>query len=519
MARDNFSKSVVDQLKQRVAFRCSNPECRAPTAAPSQDSDKAHLIGVAAHIHAASPGGPRYLTKMTQSERKAFDNGIWLCSNCSIKIDRDEKRYTADLLRGWKRQAEDAALRELGKRLPSEADAVNTLKTALTGLPHRTLSQAISNVHHAADLTLQELDPRFNVRTDFVNGAIIHHLLPRETVETTLQFKKSPKNYSNYKKLIDEGEPFRIRSEDFKFSGSALLEHIAQQEGTLTISPPTRPALLKIWLTEKGSLVTTGVDDINGHITWGKKILNFTGTCFDGLFKFELKRELNPRGKNGRILISLNRSAWKDKDIRTLPYFKKVHSFFYGLHKEHDFHLRLELNGESLIEAFSVLDSKAIDGTFTLLSYIDKARIIATHTDSNILLPEDIEFSDKEHQEISDIASRFLKKETYTAADLTKNSSVTLIVDKDKENLDSILGKDEPSNVQYIAQDRETVDIFGSAIALPPVEIKLSGVRPLVKVPLEEIKEGDHVEIEWIPTNDFICSIEYSEDSIPESIG
>lgn len=53
LARDNFSKAIIETLKARVAHRCSNPDCRVPTSAPSSN-DKVNSIGIAAHICAAS---------------------------------------------------------------------------------------------------------------------------------------------------------------------------------------------------------------------------------------------------------------------------------------------------------------------------------------------------------------------------------------------------------------------------------------------------------------------------------
>ena len=70
-------------------------------------------VGIAAHITAASPGGPRYCASMTTNERSSIDNGIWLCSNCSAMIDKDKKKYTVDLLHEWKRQAEKNASDEI----------------------------------------------------------------------------------------------------------------------------------------------------------------------------------------------------------------------------------------------------------------------------------------------------------------------------------------------------------------------------------------------------------------------
>jgi len=104
MARDDFTKPTKNQAYQRVAGRCSNPDCRATTSAPVGEVDFSN-VGVGAHIHAASPGGPRYLATMTAEERRGFGNIIWLCQTCSTIIDRDRDLYSAELLQKWKSSA------------------------------------------------------------------------------------------------------------------------------------------------------------------------------------------------------------------------------------------------------------------------------------------------------------------------------------------------------------------------------------------------------------------------------
>ena len=106
MARDNFKAITVERLGQRVNYRCSNPYCAAQASGPSWDSDKSISIGVAAHITATSQGGPRYNEKLTSEQRQAFANGIWLCNNCSRKVDSDPTQFTAEVLREWKSFAE-----------------------------------------------------------------------------------------------------------------------------------------------------------------------------------------------------------------------------------------------------------------------------------------------------------------------------------------------------------------------------------------------------------------------------
>jgi len=111
--RDDFDARTKEILARRVGYRCSNPGCRQLTSGPQEDPTKAVNIGVAAHITAASEGGPRYDPGLLAKERRSVDNGIWLCQNCAKLIDSDVRQYTPDLLCEWKRKAEQAAREEL----------------------------------------------------------------------------------------------------------------------------------------------------------------------------------------------------------------------------------------------------------------------------------------------------------------------------------------------------------------------------------------------------------------------
>src|SRR5208337_4365996 len=80
--RDDFSKQTVMDVARAVGYRCSNPECNQPTVGANAAQDGIVTIGVAAHICAASSGGPRYNAAQSREARRSKDNGIWLCQNC-----------------------------------------------------------------------------------------------------------------------------------------------------------------------------------------------------------------------------------------------------------------------------------------------------------------------------------------------------------------------------------------------------------------------------------------------------
>src|SRR5262245_11199195 len=111
--RDEFPGAIRRAVSQRVELRCSSPTCGKPTSGPADDPERSVSIGVAAHITAASPGGPRYDASLTPEQRSSITNAIWLCQNCAALIDRDIARFTAPKLRDWKERAERAASLQL----------------------------------------------------------------------------------------------------------------------------------------------------------------------------------------------------------------------------------------------------------------------------------------------------------------------------------------------------------------------------------------------------------------------
>lgn len=125
VARDNFSKDTVRELAGRAGHACSNPDCRRPTSgAAFGDDGKIVIVGVAAHIKAAAPGGPRYDPLQTPEERRHASNGIWLCTTHAKQIDDDAKHFTVEKLKGWKHEAERrSALAILTLRVPDASAA------------------------------------------------------------------------------------------------------------------------------------------------------------------------------------------------------------------------------------------------------------------------------------------------------------------------------------------------------------------------------------------------------------
>lgn len=111
---------------------------RPTSGAALGDSDKVVIVGVAAHIKAAAPGGPRYDPLQTTDERRHSSNGIWLCTTHAKQIDDDPAHFTVEKIKGWKQGAEQrSALAILTLRKPDATVEQSAAEQTANGLAQR----------------------------------------------------------------------------------------------------------------------------------------------------------------------------------------------------------------------------------------------------------------------------------------------------------------------------------------------------------------------------------------------
>ncbi|MET4670073.1 AAA family ATPase [Streptomyces sp. PvR018] len=102
-------------MAQRAGFRCSNPQCGALTIGPGAGPEGVSDTGTAAHIFAAAADGPRGTGGLSDKERSAISNGIWMCASCGRLVDVNAGRfYSESLLRSWKDLHENRTRLEQG---------------------------------------------------------------------------------------------------------------------------------------------------------------------------------------------------------------------------------------------------------------------------------------------------------------------------------------------------------------------------------------------------------------------
>ncbi|MCL4745655.1 MAG: hypothetical protein KJZ83_09580 [Burkholderiaceae bacterium] len=110
--RDDFREKIKLQIAKRAGWLCSYPSCRRLTVGGDI------MVGTAAHICAAAPDGPRYDPNQTPEQRRAAENGIWMCRDHGTAIDSKDPEFTVVKLREWKAWAESEARAQVLREKP-----------------------------------------------------------------------------------------------------------------------------------------------------------------------------------------------------------------------------------------------------------------------------------------------------------------------------------------------------------------------------------------------------------------
>ena len=102
--RAEFSAATRKIIAERAGYQCSALNCGRLTVGPGPVEAQVISTGMAAHIYAASPGGPRGTGGLSATERSEPENGIWCCYSHGKAIDSDTgNAFSAAQLKAWKR--------------------------------------------------------------------------------------------------------------------------------------------------------------------------------------------------------------------------------------------------------------------------------------------------------------------------------------------------------------------------------------------------------------------------------
>lgn len=518
--RDDFTPKVIERLRARVGFRCSHPDCRVPTSGPGEgELDVAHF-GRAAHITAAAPGGPRYDETLTSEQRRSINNAIWLCANHADEIDDLESRYTAQLLRDWKKQAEAAADAEKGRPLPHRDDGTKLLVSALTGQATGLAVSAIGNVHQATEVVLNQLDPRIRVETAFRNGTTEFTLYPQENIpfKLTVPATLAEEWWGAFPRLVDHAREVRLPATGIRIDGSPLFEQIWAKENQLhqiTFTPHRRPATLKLRVTDLASNRIEQLDDCLGHSALGQKTLRFEGTLFDGLLSlaFDAPHQQGP-SPTGKFELERSFALWNGRSIEYLPFFDRLDRLTERLLGGWLLDLSMEIDGNKLFDGS--IDFSAclpyLQPIRYALDYVKLARKLGEFLGERLDFNDEFRISNKDFEDINEIVETIEGRRVIERSELRGSLNCRISLAENLQLLELISAKRETEMaIQFVEDEGVKIVVLGRQLDLPRRVVEIEGVRPCLAQP--NPSQHDSVTVEWIPTERFRMQYRFVSDN------
>ncbi len=458
----DFKEKTLMQLRERVACRCSNPDCRVPTVAANTGGGVTRL-GEGAHICAASPEGPRFDPGMTDEQRSHINNGIWLCSNCHAKVDADERQYTVDVLLTWRCQAEEFSRLELAQKLPSQDDGINLLSAAIGVGAIKSLSEAVRNICRAKERDLERYDNRFRVSASMREGAEYYSITAKENVPVSLTLPNVDGVLDSYRELIEYGKPFAISSEGVGFSGSPLFDEVLRStagNGRFSIVANGVKSSARLEVLSAGGFVLLA-QEFQGLTYGGARGFSFVGKVFEVLsLEVTCAFSANPKVS---MRFEINFSMWEGVNLLRIPCFQRIFDFYRVGVEAARFKAVLDLDESGhLVSAGGEVDGGGFSSVAEFLSYLDGCRKICRLLGVSVTYGVGFYIS-RDDLELVLMYSRIIDGEYIFDEGASVSSMVVNLGDAD--GLMAGIGKEVL--VRNVEDEGPEILIFGKAIRLP----------------------------------------------------
>lgn len=331
--RDDFTAKTIRLLRDEASGICSKPDCRIFTNGSKQLLDGPTSIGIAAHITAAAPGGPRYDKDVTKEERRSISNGIWLCQNHARLIDVDVEAYPVRLLREWKVLALKRAAAMVGQKSITEQEmrAEVRKESGLTlasflGRNENPIQTPVSDILSGYEHGLSKLDPRFEVKAVATSECISHTIT---AIEPGTKLKIQIKNINEVnnlqqsaKEFFEEGCDFSLHSSNFQILGSPLFDEIGKEmkDAYLTFSSDKHLIRTNLYISSNTGQELL-LDTFDSHGTFGSKRLVAHGKALGGYFQLKLTYLFE--NNTATLEITTDASAWVGRDVMKIPYYAR----------------------------------------------------------------------------------------------------------------------------------------------------------------------------------------------------
>ena len=480
--RDDFSDLTKIELLVRAANLCSR--CHVFTVGSTDAGDRKNSIGVAAHICAAAsgPGAKRFDASQTKAQRRHFDNGIWLCYSCSKLIDNEETFHTVAHLKEMKARHQVYVSGWVGVVPMAPFEAKSEIRAGILEATIFLITKAgspanfdVSAVVEGYEQTINSIDPNFKVVVTATSGSVVHKLVPVTSPAPPIQmvFNDDDANISAdlaWQKMIEVGESIHIPTNDFKFVGSKLFEHLNDVivGGTLTLTPGKRRLETCIYfVSDEAEFELAATESFKGK---GSKQFDIEGSALNGFFTF--RYFIHDRYKVDAT-YTFDVAGWLGQPINSLRHYHRIKRAYDFVIKYPKSRISVEivLNGEPM---------RLWDGTYDdytelfnrlkkIVEVAECSKIIASKIPEQLRLKTlDLTLQDERYIELY---AQLFKGDVIRKLDYGE-SIFTARIDDIESRAIKVFCSEEQAEV--VIAKSPIIDFFGNIIRLPRMSKKVS---------------------------------------------
>lgn len=517
---NNFSTATKQKIRDMAGSMCSFPDCRRSTTGAKSDRSTKFGVGVACHIKAASPNGPRYDPAQTTEDRSNFSNGLWMCQTHSVLIDADDSAYSVETLNEWQRISHERATKFVNTRLLTQEESDRNASThAMRSLrdfiksDEDILTRPLTNYVSGYSEALSDLDPRFNIDVTASQNHIMHVIRPlSHSVPLKFEINSDGLHQDTLKKyqdLIESGTPVEFNSDDVQITGSPLLDHVQaiarKNRGSVKLSGQTSIMDTQISVHNASSEVT--LYTLESTMTAGLKKIIMSGVTSDGVFR--VNAVVSQVNYDTSVNLNFSFESWIGKDINKLPYFAR-HKKAANLLKDGSFKV-IYTPSEGGIELpfdFGIsADGRVISSTYAnsvlaisdIQEFANKINIkpLTIHTFENLSSAE---------ESIAKFTPLLSGPKTYKQSPEKRLGGGTIIFD------DNFLKRWAAAQEKYrvtITKPSDCIDLLGNLLQPPPIRFSFENVDIVLFCSLN----SDDTCFELHTNEDTVCAIEIMNNS------
>lgn len=314
---------------------------------------------------------------------------------------------------------------------------------------------------------LNSLDPCLGVRISVQDKAKRHEIFARsKEVESKIAFapQRSPENLESLREVIEFGLPRSVEVENFKLTGSPLLDELSRripEKGTLAITPTSKDVgVVRLYPGDRYS-ITAQEFSLDAELFRGMKGAAVSNETKDSAFDLNIRIVQHEFSGQVTIIIGFRVSAIAGRPIQNIDALRPLANWAEQVMLQRSIFFELAFMGVRAPWVAPEDATKELYPFLRLARTLSRLHLVAKALDSTLTLTEDFAFTTEDIGDI-DLAFALLKGERRA-------------VNVGPIELDPVLPLADVLDKNFYCTTTLAMTIFGQLLGEIPVGIELSG--------------------------------------------